>query len=102
MVQNPSKILFSGTIPASLFSIELVKMPIWVHGTPLPMTGPATDEPTGARLSRVRPGVHYVPNGGLSYGTYSPEHQFFISGELLFNDARILRWLKNNKNGKIT
>ena len=56
MVQNSSKILFSGTIPASLFLIELVKMQIWVHGTPLPMTGPVTDEPTGARLSQVRPG----------------------------------------------
>ena len=45
---------------------------------PLPMTGPATDEPTDAKLSRVRPGVDFVPNDGLLYGTYSPEHQFLF------------------------
>ena len=94
MIKNSSKILFSGTIPVKLFLIELVKMQIWVHGTPLPMTGLVTDEPMVAKPSLVRSrlvGGPSVPNGKLSYGSYSPEYQFYISGELLFNDARILR-----------
>ena len=94
MVQNSWKILFSGTIPVKLFLIELVKMQIWVHGTPLPMTGLVTDEPMVARPSPVRQGLFLGPsilNGKPSYGSNSPEYQFYIFGELLFNDARILR-----------
>ena len=83
----------SGTIPVKLFLIELVKMQTWVHGTPLPMTGLVTDELMAARPSLVRPGLVLgpsVPNGKSSYGSNSLKYQFYIFGELLFNDTRIL------------
>ena len=46
-----SEKLFQGTILGNQSSIEPVKMPIWVHGTPLPMIGEDIEINMGARMS---------------------------------------------------